>query len=40
MKKSKKNNRKDNNILDSILDRHETWKNHRRHTGLKLIRFS
>ncbi len=39
MKTAKKNN-KVNNILNRILDRHATWKNHRRHTGLKLIRFS
>lgn len=23
-----------------VLTRHASWKNHRRHTGLKLIRFS
>jgi len=40
MKTSNKNNSKGNNILDRILDRHATWKNQRRHTGLKLIRFS
>lgn len=40
MKTSKKNNNKNTNILDGILDRHATWKNQRRHTGLKLIRFS
>lgn len=39
MKTSKSNNSK-NNILDRILDRHATWRNQRRHTGLKLIRFS
>ncbi|WP_435625731.1 hypothetical protein [Flagellimonas sp.] len=40
MKTSKKNKAEGKNILNRILDRHATWKNSRRHTGLKLIRFS
>lgn len=26
--------------LERLLTRHESWKNHRRYKGLKLIRFS
>ncbi len=39
MKNIKKQNN-ENNAADRALTRRQVWRNHRRHTGLKLIRFS
>ncbi|MEO9891094.1 hypothetical protein [Aurantibacter sp.] len=27
-------------VIDRLITRHESWRNSRRHTALKLIRFS
>ncbi|WP_262911454.1 hypothetical protein [Allomuricauda sp. SCSIO 65647] len=40
MKDTKRKMNKSSAIIDRLFTRHESWKNHRRHTGLKLIRFS
>ncbi len=40
MNNTKKQHTKENASADKVLTRHESWRNHRRHTGLKLIRFS
>ncbi len=40
MKNTKRQNRKNSSVIDRLFTRHESWKNHRRHTGLKLIRFA
>ena len=40
MKNTNKQNNRNSNLLDRLLTRHDSWKNYRRHTGLKLIRFS
>ncbi len=40
MKKTIGKKNKTSAIIDRLLNRHKNWKNYRRHTGLKLIRFS
>lgn len=37
---TKKQYTKNEASADKIVTRHASWRNHRRHTGLKLIRFS
>lgn len=40
MNDTKKQHTRDNANTDKFITRHASWRNHRRHTGLKLIRFS
>lgn len=40
MKDTKKQHTGNNAGVDRQLTRHESWRNHRRHIGLKLIKFS
>ncbi|WP_262696919.1 hypothetical protein [Ulvibacterium marinum] len=40
MKQIKKGFQDSNSGIERPLSRHESWKNNRRHTALKLIRFS
>ncbi|WP_262696934.1 MULTISPECIES: hypothetical protein [Ulvibacterium] len=40
MKHTKKQRKENNTVADRLLTRHESWRNHRRHTTLALIRFS
>lgn len=40
MTDTKKQHTKNEASADKIVTRHASWRNHRRHTGLKLIRFS
>lgn len=40
MKYFKKISEEKNSTTDKPLTRHVSWKNHRRHMGVKLIRFS
>lgn len=40
MKHTKKEPQEANISIDKPLTLHERWRNHRRHMGLKLIRFS
>lgn len=40
MKNYKKQDSKNVASADRSLTRHSSWREHRRHTGLKLIRFS
>lgn len=40
MNDTKKQQVKDTVSADKTVTRHASWRNHRRHIGLKLIRFS
>ncbi len=40
MTNTKKQHTKNEVSTDKVVTRHSSWRNHRRHTGLKLIRFS
>jgi len=40
MTNAKKQHTKNDASTDKVVTRHSSWRNHRRHTGLKLIRFS
>lgn len=40
MKHTKEQNKENDTSIDRVSTRHESWRNHRRHIGLKLIRFS
>jgi hypothetical protein len=40
MRNTKKEHTKSDAVTDKVVTRHASWRNHRRHTGLKLIRFS
>ncbi|WP_422081392.1 hypothetical protein [Ulvibacterium sp.] len=40
MKHTKKQRKENYSATERSLTRHESWRNHRRHTTLALIRFS
>lgn len=40
MRGTKKEHTKNEASTEKVFTRHASWRDHRRHTGLKLIRFS
>ncbi|MEQ3654503.1 MAG: hypothetical protein ABNH00_01440 [Dokdonia sp.] len=40
MKKKDTEVKKTSALIDTLLNRHKTWKSYRKHTQLKLIRFA